>query len=1186
MKLRKVKNLLLAPKDAEGLYLVVTPSQLVLDKDTNWKDGRSAVSIEVWRRKGNANPTQEGMGDYSVSVFKNGSSTVSVLKHNTPSFSVSAAKTDKSLEIVLIKGDTKVDTKTVTVSKDGTDGTNGTPGGNTATVFLFRRSASAISAIDWSDTLTYTFATQQLNSVPTGWTLNKIPSGTAPIYVTAATAYSIGATDTIAANEWATPVLFVENGEQGEHGLNSAPVFLFKRSASKPDKPTDTLTYTFATGKLSGTLAGWSQTIPATDGNPCWVIQATAVGTGVTDTIAASEWSEQQEYVRDGGKGEPGGNTATIYLFKRSSSAISAIDWSDTLTYTFATQQLNSVPTGWTLNKIPSGTAPIYVTAATAYSTGTTDTIAANEWATPVLFVENGEQGEHGLNSAPVFLFKRSASKPNKPTATLTYTFATGKLSGTLAGWSQTIPATDGNPCWVIQATAVGTGATDTIAASEWSEQQEYVKDGGTGGQGPTGPEGNGITGHKTFYLATTMATGVTRSTDASSWTETYQQATPDKPYVWRYEVTYYRDTSPSYTDCELIFSYSAGANHNLLEQTNFSSVQGMSKWGVQSYYAPPYISGYKVWSESVQYYLSTSSTMLYGGSWSDTEPSSVPSGNHLWTRKKLVYGKVNSSGNFVDASGNVISTGGTPATQTVYQTPDSGIGIGVDGHGVISTGTQAHNAYKDGTRLTSSTMHYKEVLQQVLNSEDGTIKKLEASKWYTLSFWAKGDGCQTYIYPSCFDNNLVCYIDEVMQNANTMSSDAYVSWTFDGTWKQHTFTFKTKSSIGAEEQRLLFRLNPKTSTDYSNNVELCMPKLEVGMQATGYQSNEGSIHNGQLRIRRWAMNTEYMAGALDEPYDDTVAKDPGLYHCIKAHISTRDNEPGLGANWERYWETGSKVGFLATDIFLAKKAVIKNLISELIMTGYEGRPHIEAQGSEFKIFGNGKYPIVELAINDNGKGVLRFLNEETGAIYYDLGPDGIAKTLAQDEKITSSDKYQVVGLTDNTDGDIWDAGSYFDNIFNSTKAANNVTILYTYEAKIVANQFDPGLYCATADDARNANKRMFLSHAESTSTGEKYIRDIKPFTGLLCYSWHSATNGGLHECSSSYALLGYYVYEGNAVPDDYDEDFQGGVECNFMTDDEGYYLDPVCYRTVIHILEGKWNGVKTVYYNKSKVKS
>lgn len=91
-------------------------------------------------------------------------------------------------------------------------------------------------------------------------------------------------------------------GEEGAPGLSAAAVFLYQRatSASSITKPTETLTYTFATGTLSGQLGDWKQSIPASNGNPCFVIQATAIGTGETDTISPSEWSTITELVSDG----------------------------------------------------------------------------------------------------------------------------------------------------------------------------------------------------------------------------------------------------------------------------------------------------------------------------------------------------------------------------------------------------------------------------------------------------------------------------------------------------------------------------------------------------------------------------------------------------------------------------------------------------------------------------------------------------------------------------------------------------------------------------------------------------------------------------------------------------------------------------------------------------------------------
>lgn len=174
------------------------------------------------------------------------------------------------------------------------------------------------------------------------------------------------------------------------------------------------------------------------------------------------------------------------------------------------------------------------------------------------------------------------------------------------------------------------------------------------------------------------------------------------------------------------------------------------------------------------------------------------------------------------------------------------------------------------------------------------------------------------------------------------------------------------------------------------------MPKLEVGMQATSYISNEESTHFGQPRKRRWALDTEYFCGGVDERYDDTILfGETGFYHCIKTHISNNDNAPN-GTYGSLYWETGSKVDILATDIFLAEKALINNLIATLIQTGYSGTPHIEAEGSEFKIFGKGQYPAIYLAVNDNNQAVLRFQNENTGEFLYDLGPDGIMKEFSE----------------------------------------------------------------------------------------------------------------------------------------------------------------------------------------------
>lgn len=572
----------------------------------------------------------------------------------------------------------------------------------------------------------------------------------------------------------------------------------------------------------------------------------------------------------DGSNGESISSVTEYYLASSSSSGITR----DSAGWTTAIQTVTAAKKYlWNYERV-------------AYSNGTI------RYTDPVVIGTCGDKGVSITSVTEYYLASSSSSGVTRNTD----------------GWTTNPAATEAKISsakkylWNYEVIGYSDGSTD---------ETDPVIIGVYGDKGDQGNTGTGISSTTWYYLATTMATGVTRST--SGWTTSYQQGTPELPYVWRYGDTLMTNGTHQYTSCELIFSYSAGANPNLLEQTNFSSLQALDKWA---------------------------------------------------NRSRLE--------------------------------PLTGVTVNAESYAAVTTGTQAHNAYYDRTTKTTAQILYKEVLEQTLWSTDGTIRKLEASTWYTLSFWAKGDGVQTYVYPEVIDQYSVSYKDGVMLPAGSLGSDASVSWSLNGKWTRHTLTFKTQSSISGENKRLLFRLLPKSSSSYSNSVYLCMPKLEVGMQATSYISNEESTHFGQVRNRRWAINTQYQAGKVDEQFDDTVLfGETGFFHCIKSHISTLDNAPN-GTNGSIYWEATSKVAVLATDIFFAEKALINNLIATLIQTGYSGTPHIEAEGSEFKIFGKGQYPAIYLAVNGNNQAVLRFQNENTGEFLYDLGPDGIMKEFSE----------------------------------------------------------------------------------------------------------------------------------------------------------------------------------------------
>ncbi len=273
-------------------------------------------------------------------------------------------------------------------------------------------------------------------------------------------------------------------GGDGQDGLNNATILLYQRGVTAPLKPIAEVTYTFADASLSPTSAlnGWTQTIPTIDGNPCWVIAATASATTATDTIGVAEWSTQIKFVEDGAQGATGQNGAT---------------------------------------------------GATG-ATGETGEIGAT--------------GSTGLNQATIFLYSRTTS--TQPSSSTTYTFASGALSPIPSGWSRSVPTSNGNPCYVTTAIAIGYNSTTTIESSAWSTPTILAEDGEQGATGATGAIGaTGATGE----TGATGATGPEGIVEISVETISYPNntavlrailfvngvaTTPSGGYQWSYGAT------------------------------------------------------------------------------------------------------------------------------------------------------------------------------------------------------------------------------------------------------------------------------------------------------------------------------------------------------------------------------------------------------------------------------------------------------------------------------------------------------------------------------------------------------------------------------------------------------------------------------------------------------------------------
>ena len=277
------------------------------------------------------------------------------------------------------------------------------------------------------------------------------------------------------------------DGSNGVNGMNAATIYLYQRATSTPSKPSNTLTYTFSTTTITGTLNnGWSTAIP-TGTDAVYVTVASVSSKNDTATIATSAWSAPVVLAQNGktgSDGKAGLNVATIYLYQRNTSKPSKP--SASVTYTFSTGVASGLNNGWS-QKIPDGTHPLYVTLATASSNTATDTILSSEWSDVVVMAQNGEDGQDGIS--PKVTLSKSGD-----TTTISIVDATGTHTQTVKD---------------------GTNGTPGAAGKDGKTSYFHVKYSNDGGKTFTGNSGEDTGIYMGSYTDYTEAD----STDVSKYT-------------------------------------------------------------------------------------------------------------------------------------------------------------------------------------------------------------------------------------------------------------------------------------------------------------------------------------------------------------------------------------------------------------------------------------------------------------------------------------------------------------------------------------------------------------------------------------------------------------------------------------------------------------------------------------------
>lgn len=575
-----------------------------------------------------------------------------------------------------------------------------------------------------------------------------------------------------------------------------------------------------------------------------------------------------------------------------------------------------------------------------------------------VKFIRKGDDGR-GISSITEYYLATSA--------------ASGVTTST-SGWTTAVQTVNANKkyLWNYEKITYTDGTVQNTAP---------VIIGTYGDKGDPGNTGNGISETNTYYIATTLSTGVKSPrtgalNPSTGWVKgVFQPATEAKPYAWKYTETVYTNGGKVYTDAELISTYKAGTNPNLLDNTTFENDESMGAWDIinkiNSSVAAENIpdgiltgaNGYQgrnAFRGGTRYSRANISykEILRQPILSKLKPSTWYTLSY-WVRAlsdSLFYGD------------GVTSSAFGFSQFKLYMQANHNYYFQIVGH--ISQ--QAKNAgHSLRAYIYKSDWSWQSFLEikdtKVGTMEFATIKDLPSTGEYFLQFYSYKDNfkqgdtlypvtverayirdadqiAMTHVFPSAIDTNVKGYVDGI---ETTLASDGAVNIGFCD-WTLHTFTFKTKSQLPAEEQYVLFRLMPNVVTskgdgsmyDYGlTYAEICMPKLEIGMQPTGYIPSDKDLKGGRGPALRGPQDWEdcadgynFQAGGENDEWKDAIMYKSNYYSCIKSHKKTANNYPGSTIDINnKYWRLGDKMEFVATKILLAAYALVKNLGVEVI---------------------------------------------------------------------------------------------------------------------------------------------------------------------------------------------------------------------------------------------------------------
>ena len=219
------------------------------------------------------------------------------------------------------------------------------------------------------------------------------------------------------------------------------------------------------------------------------------------------------------------------------------------------------------------------------------------------------------------------------------------------------------------------------------------------------------------------------------------------------------------------------------------------------------------------------------------------------------------------------------------------------------------------------------------------------------------------------------------------------------GAWQRLSVSFKARAARPGEDNRAYLRCWLKNADNAQRHeVLFCAPKLEEGITATPWCLSENDKVGASVQNRgfwdAFAEGTVFRGrNVTGGGYEDVVtvlthAGTRETYRCTRTHAKA-GNETRPGAN-SPYWKKGDSFEMVSTGMFLAGTAQIENL-----STGNISEDRMVTAGAEMRFYAAGcKHPGLVFGYRSDTQNrrfpVMQCFDPETGALLYDLGPEGI----------------------------------------------------------------------------------------------------------------------------------------------------------------------------------------------------